>query len=184
MPDSQRPGAGPRIPDGGLQNAMPDWLRRPPAWRNVPKQESSAVQEAVAQAAPEPAEDQSPIDPTTLVDISDLPQWLQDIAARPTPVREPTDTASAPKETTQETAATVIVEQQETDDMPNEVRLEKPPTEDRTVKFEPTTHEFDAPAEETKTYGGGKPMGGMNMPMIMAGVVLLLLIIFALVIFL
>lgn len=61
------------MPDGGLAEAMPDWLRRPPAWR-----ETSARH---AKEAPTP--DTSPIDPRTLIDVEDLPVWLQRIAQRP-----------------------------------------------------------------------------------------------------
>lgn len=60
------------IPDGGLKDAMPTWLKRPPAWRSLPTTDERVL--------PEP--DTSVIDPTSLVDVSDLPQWLQVIAAR------------------------------------------------------------------------------------------------------
>lgn len=63
------------IPDGGLQDAMPSWLKRPPAWRNMP-----TAEERFERTLPEP--DTSEIDPKSLVDITDLPQWLQMIAAR------------------------------------------------------------------------------------------------------
>lgn len=63
------------IPDGGLKDAMPAWLKRPPAWRSLP-----TAEERFERTLPEP--DTSIIDPASLVDISDLPQWLQSIAAR------------------------------------------------------------------------------------------------------
>ena len=74
------------IPDGGLKDAMPAWLKRPPAWRSVP-----SAAERHERRLPEP--DISTIDPASLVDVSDLPQWLQTIAARedaeiPAPVVE------------------------------------------------------------------------------------------------
>lgn len=70
QPEEMRP-----IPDGGLKDAMPSWLKRPPAWRSMP-----TAEQRHERTLPEP--DTSEIDPTTLVDISDLPMWLQVIAAR------------------------------------------------------------------------------------------------------
>lgn len=67
------PNALPPIPDGGLSTGMPDWLRRPPAWRSL---KESAVP---AKAVPSP--DTSPIDPRSILTIDDLPVWLQRIAA-------------------------------------------------------------------------------------------------------
>src|SRR5918994_6192430 len=61
------------MPDGGLAETMPDWLRRPPAWR-----ETVARREKLR-----PPADTSPIDPRTLIDVEDLPLWLQRIAQRP-----------------------------------------------------------------------------------------------------
>ncbi len=59
------------LPDGGLADAMPDWLRRPPAWRD-PTAGGSYL----------PPPDTSPIDPSTLIDVEDLSPWLQRIARR------------------------------------------------------------------------------------------------------
>lgn len=70
QPDHMRP-----IPDGGLKDAMPAWLTRPPAWRAMP-----SAEERHERTLPEP--DTSTIDPHTLLDVADLPQWLQAIAAR------------------------------------------------------------------------------------------------------
>lgn len=69
-PEEMRP-----IPDGGLKEAMPSWLKRPPAWRNMP-----SAEERHQRTLPEP--DSSEIDPKSLVDVDDLPHWLQAIAAR------------------------------------------------------------------------------------------------------
>lgn len=78
QPDTMRP-----IPDGGLKDAMPAWLKRPPAWRNMP-----TAEERHERTLPEP--DTSVIDPHSLLDVSDLPQWLQTIAERGNmPVPEP-----------------------------------------------------------------------------------------------
>lgn len=82
MSDTKQPEQMRPIPDGGLKDAMPSWLKRPPAWRDLP-----TAEERRERALPEP--DTSEIDPHTLVDISDLPNWLQAIAARgdiPAPV--------------------------------------------------------------------------------------------------
>lgn len=69
------------LPDGGLSSSMPDWLRRPPAWRDLPHKNDPPDEGSL----PEP--DTSVIDPRKLVTVDDLPQWLRDIAARePEPV--------------------------------------------------------------------------------------------------
>ena len=86
MSDDQQSEEMRPIPDGGLKDAMPSWLKRPPAWRSMP-----TAEERHERALPEP--DTSEIDPKTLVDINDLPQWLQTIAARgevPQPIPDQT----------------------------------------------------------------------------------------------
>ena len=65
----------PPIPDGGLAESMPDWLRRPPAWRTLPEREV-AIPEPEA-AAELPAPDASVIDPRTFLSDDDLPAWLR-----------------------------------------------------------------------------------------------------------
>lgn len=67
-------GAPPPIPDGGLAASMPEWLQRPPAWRGM------TVREPERRDLPPP--DTSVIDPRTMLQIDDLPEWLQRIAAR------------------------------------------------------------------------------------------------------
>lgn len=91
------------IPDGGLADAMPDWLRRPPAWRNLPRTTTPAT--AVPSRPPLPDPDTSIIDPRTLVSVDDLPAWLREIAARPLtapsqpplPTADPAPPASEPE---------------------------------------------------------------------------------------
>lgn len=61
------------IPDGGLGAAMPEWLQQPPAWKRA--REVGAVPDL-------PPPDTSEIDPRAMLDIEDLPRWLQDIAGR------------------------------------------------------------------------------------------------------
>lgn len=68
--------ASPPIPDGGLSASMPEWLQRPPAWRGM------TVREPERRELPPP--DMSVIDPRTMLQIDDLPEWLQRIAARAT----------------------------------------------------------------------------------------------------
>jgi hypothetical protein len=85
--DEMRP-----LPDGGLTGSMPEWLRRPPAWRDLPaKPDASASREL-----PEP--DTSVIDPRTLIDVSDLPPWLHSIAARSSGVQIESNPSEAPVE--------------------------------------------------------------------------------------
>lgn len=82
MSDGKQPEHMRPIPDGGLKDAMPSWLKRPPAWRDLP-----TAEQRHERSLPEP--DTSEIDPRSLVDVTDLPQWLQAIAARgdiPVPV--------------------------------------------------------------------------------------------------
>jgi hypothetical protein len=77
------------IPDGGLGAAMPAWLRQPPPWKQPPVQ-------AGGRSLPEP--DTSAIDPATMLDDDDLPQWLRDLAAptaSSTPVSRVTGAAEA-----------------------------------------------------------------------------------------
>lgn len=86
MSDDQQPEDLRPIPDGGLKDNMPGWLKRPPAWRSMP-----TAEQRHERTLPEP--DSSEIDPRALVDVSDLPQWLQAIAARgEVPVPEPDQT--------------------------------------------------------------------------------------------
>lgn len=162
------------IPDGGLQQSMPEWLRRPPAWRNLPKREEPAQPqetETVTEVAPErelPEPDTSEIDPRALVDVTDLPQWLQDVAAR-----SETRVASPP----------VITETEQPAEAPKEAQMTDPekrnPVEvgtERSIPFEPVNKRgIDAPDHETKTYGGGVPKPGSNP--IMMGIIALAIIV-------
>ncbi len=167
--DAMRP-----IPDGGLQQSMPEWLRRPPAWRNLPRREEPASgdlpPEALAKpekSLPEP--DTSEIDPRSLVDVSDLPQWLQDLAARERP---------APAE-----AVPVITERavpdQEDIEMTDRETTPAPESTERSVPFEPLDKKImDVPERETKTYGGGEPTKGMS-PVLIGLLALVVLVVIA-----
>jgi hypothetical protein len=81
------------LPDGGLGENMPDWLRRPPAWRELPTAEP--VQDvpimdvhgaergrAVVERDLAP-EDTSVIEPGKLIDFEDLPAWLREVGRKP-----------------------------------------------------------------------------------------------------
>ncbi len=61
------------IPDGGLGSAMPDWMRQTPSWKR--QAEPAAVRMI-------PEAETSIIDPRQLIDIDDLPEWLQAVASR------------------------------------------------------------------------------------------------------
>ncbi len=65
----------PPIPDGGLSGSMPDWLRRPPAWRTLQDQEVVAPPPVETSALPEA--DESIIDPREFLTDDDLPAWLR-----------------------------------------------------------------------------------------------------------
>jgi hypothetical protein len=72
----------PPIPDGGLADTMPDWLRRPPAWRALPDREIALPEPEGTGDLPEP--DESVIDPRELLNDDDLPGWLRTLGrARP-----------------------------------------------------------------------------------------------------
>lgn len=117
------------IPDGGLGSAMPDWLRQTPSWHRPA--ETRAVRSI-------PAPDTSEIDPRQLIDVDDLPQWLQSVSSRDiepapattraaidlaTPVPpEPHPSARTPDDTT--ALARVITSS------PSPATIESPPADD------------------------------------------------------
>jgi hypothetical protein len=67
----------PPIPDGGLSESMPEWLRRPPAWRTL--KDSEVVQTRPAETATLPEPDTSVIDPREFLTDDDLPPWLRSL---------------------------------------------------------------------------------------------------------
>jgi hypothetical protein len=67
----------PPIPDGGLADSMPEWLRRPPAWRTLPDRDVVQTEPVETAALPEP--DTSVIDPRTFLSDDDLPLWLRNL---------------------------------------------------------------------------------------------------------
>lgn len=79
------PDALPPIPDGGLSAGMPEWIRRPPAWRRIP--------DAGRPPRSVPQPDTTPIDPRTMLTVDDLPLWLQRLAGSRA---EPIDVVLAP----------------------------------------------------------------------------------------
>jgi hypothetical protein len=188
-PEAMRP-----IPDGGLQQSMPEWLRRPPAWRNLPKKETPTANTAQASsspsgstadsvqlpaqaAAPLPDPDTSEIDPRSLVDVCDLPQWLQDIVARESATTDPPE-QSAPPVTTDHPD-----EPKETDMTDPEKRLEHEPNPERTVAFEPVDKKkWEVPEQETKVYDGRPKQGMSPQVMILLGIAVLAILLIILII--
>lgn len=167
----------PTLPDGGLSERMPDWLRRPPAWRSLPKADAASqvtVPEAsgvVAEHPPRvlPGPDTSVIDPRTLVDVTDLPDWLQEIAGR----QPAADPVVAPG-----TAEMMSQEEMTMDTNKQPEQTETPEGVTRSVKFEPTDRKaWEAPEEETTVYGA-RVERGSNTPLMLAlGIIALLVIV-------
>ncbi len=83
----------PPIPDGGLAESMPDWLRRPPAWRTLPDREVTVPEPEATATLPEP--DDSAIDPRTFLGDNDLPQWLRNLGPGRGPVSPTADAPNA-----------------------------------------------------------------------------------------
>lgn len=119
----------PSIPDGGLGSSMPEWLQRPPAWRGI------TVREPRQRDLPPP--DTSVIDPRTILEIDDLPVWLQRIAARAADpeatMSDSSHDAEAPEETARDAAAErpPPVQEQSSAPIPEErpiIALHLPPT--------------------------------------------------------
>lgn len=75
--DDQNEREIPPIPDGGLASSMPDWLRRPPAWRDLPDRD--APQTTPESTTTLPDADTSEIDPRTFIHDDDLPMWLRSL---------------------------------------------------------------------------------------------------------
>lgn len=162
----------PTLPDGGLAERMPDWLRRPPAWRTLPKTEATSEVPRPEAAAPRrdlPEPDTSVIDPRTLVDVTDLPEWLQEIA-----VREPASGTVVP--TDNDTGAPQEDATMDTNQQPDQT--DAPEGVKRSVKFEATDKKaWEAPEEEKTTYGA-RVQRGSNTPLMLAlGIIALLVIV-------
>lgn len=70
----------PRLPDGGLAAAMPDWLRPEPVRTeaDAPVPDPAVPGGPAAPVAPDPAGDDPALaDPTTFLTADDLPAWLR-----------------------------------------------------------------------------------------------------------
>lgn len=155
------------LPDGGLQNGMPEWLRGPPAWRNLPR-------ELPGEERPLPDPDTSVIDPRTLVDVADLPQWLQEIAGRN---RETSRSARH--------AATEQVDEDGAMQTNDQNNSDSPNTTERQVAFEPVDKKkWAIPENESKVYGGGRPKESNTKMLLGIGVVALIVILIILFAFL
>lgn len=114
------------IPDGGLGSAMPDWLQQTPSWKRSP--EPTSVRSI-------PAPDTSVIDPRNLIDVDDLPQWLQAVSSRQP--EKPAGTVAPPEP---ETPVTIAL-----DIMPSPVPPEGTPLE----RLEPPSDSWP-PIRETR----------------------------------
>lgn len=96
----------PPIPDGGLSTAMPEWLRRPPAWRTLPDREEARA--ATVESTNLPQADTSAIDPRTFIQDNDLPEWLRSMrrsapnpGVQPESIPEEGDTFTRPGSVTE-----------------------------------------------------------------------------------
>ena len=153
------------LPDGGLTEGLPEWLRRPPAWRNLARKDVDPDPADAEPALPEP--DTSVIGPRTLVDVADLPVWLQQIAARG---EETALLESGTTESPSQEDKTMQPSDQDKDQVSEPV--------ERTVAFEPVDKKkWQVPEEETKVYGGGPPTGPNKMMVGAAVAIILILVI-------
>lgn len=143
MSDDQQPEELRPIPDGGLKDTMPGWLKRPPAWRSMP-----SAEQRHERTLPEP--DTSEIDPKTLVDVNDLPQWLQIIAARgEVPVPTPDQTVGHALQQIQAVSArSREAEPEPTAAVADEPTVEATPDEPATIG-EPEVEKPDSEATAT-----------------------------------
>lgn len=112
----------PPIPDGGLSTSMPDWLRRPPAWRNLPDHGVEPPPVAGSVALPEP--DASVIDPREFIHDDDLPGWLRSMR-RPAPLAEVDPPVATEPDNLQTVSPTEAVEDV---DQPAIVTVDRQPT--------------------------------------------------------
>jgi hypothetical protein len=76
----------PPIPDGGLADSMPDWLRRPPAWQMVSGGDSAKRNYDHSHVLSQG--ETSVIDPRTLLTEEDLPLWLRSLRHPIAPAHE------------------------------------------------------------------------------------------------
>lgn len=98
MPDKRRDEDRlPPIPDGGLSESMPEWLRRPPAWRTLP--DADVVQREPERSGELPEADSSVIDPREFLVDDDLPEWLRRFGQSARGVGAPEGRPSASAET-------------------------------------------------------------------------------------
>lgn len=156
MSDDQQPEDLRPIPDGGLKDTMPGWLKRPPAWRSMP-----TAEQRHERTLPEP--DTSEIDPKSLVDVSDLPKWLQTIAARgEIPVPEPDQTVGHALQQLQAASARSRKPAREVvdpaiEEPPVEAPAEDPVTVDVSTEDQPGETAPEASAETPAAQESGEP---------------------------
>lgn len=169
QPEDLRP-----IPDGGLKDTMPGWLKRPPAWRNMP-----STEQRHERTLPEP--DTSEIDPKTLVDVSDLPQWLQTIAARgDVPVPEPDETIGYALQQLQAASARSRTDEQQ--DLVPESTIEESekmvaPEENRLIEEQEPRNPASTPGAPGVQEPAEAESKAMPTPMVLAVVALIAVVI-------
>lgn len=183
QPEEMRP-----IPDGGLQDAMPSWLKRPPAWRSMP-----TAEQRHERSLPEP--DTSTIDPRTLVDVTDLPQWLQSIAARgevhvPEPDASVGHAVQQVQAARSRTAPTSVEEEPIAAEMlpADDLEITEPELAETEVRMGGEEGESPASSEPlpvtTESQASPNPAGSSSkMPMIAAGVLILAALVAVLIFF-
>lgn len=177
MSDDQQPEDLRPIPDGGLKDAMPGWLKRPPAWRSMP-----SAEQRHERTLPEP--DTSEIDPKTLVDVSDLPQWLQTIAARgEVPVPEPDQTVGHALQQIQAASARSrdsrpeMIEE-DVEMKPTETTSEDLATDTEATNQEPVTQGDEANVEQlSENESPGEDSPPMSIGLVIAICVLIVVVI-------
>lgn len=178
----------PSIPDGGLAEAMPDWLRRPPAWRGMPvpdvpppdpvavpaptvEVEAAMPEAATTAARPRelPPPDTAPIDPSSLIDLDDLPEWLVSLGRRARPSLSP-DAERARAMADAEAPPTQTPADEPDIPLPPSLRSDEP---------SPVATRASAPAANGGAlFGMSRPLLGLALVLVVVVVVAILLSVF------
>lgn len=166
--------SSPSIPDGGLDRAMPEWLRRPPAWRTIQRQRAAPTVASPEQAPMDQEEreesqtsavrlpaDTSTIDPAALVRVEDLPKWLRQLAERsqrpPRATSESPDTVGTDPVSVRRDDADAEQGSAEIRHPVGVVKVPSPSVEERDIEQEPETA---SPAIEEDEPGLALPSSG------------------------
>jgi len=179
----------PSIPDGGLAEAMPDWLRRPPAWRGMPVPDvpppdpvavpaptvevEAAMPEAATKAQPPrelPPPDTAPIDPSSLIDLDDLPEWLVSLGRRTRPSL-PSDAEQAREMADAEAPPTQTPADEPDIPLPPSLRSDEPSSTVATRAPAPA-------ANGGALFGMSRPLLGLALVLVVVVIVAILLAVF------